>query len=156
MKAKVKRLVSSGPEGEVNRRKAKGSAEKTEGKLLELFDQLTSEQQDKLIAFAEFLTGNPAGDTAREPVVIPRPVTETVTMAIRRLAKSYPMLDRRRLMGEASQLLAQHALEGRPSAAVIDDLETLFVVHFEQHKAKGQRLVSSGPEGKASRQKAKR
>jgi len=118
--------------------KAKGERRKEEGKLLELFDHLTSEQQDKLIAFAEFLTeGAQEGPVTAEPVAIPRPAAETVTMAIRRLTKSYPMLDRRRLMSEASQLLAQHALEGRPSAAVIDDLEALFVVHYEQHKSKG-------------------
>jgi hypothetical protein len=157
MKAKGKRLVSSGPEGEVSRRKAKKVlATKGEGKLLDLFEQLTSEQQDKLIAFAEFLTvGAQEGPVAAEPVAIPRPAAETVTMAIRRLTKSYPMLDRRRLMGEASQLLAQHALQGRPSAAVIDDLEVLFSRQFEQHKAKGRRSVSSGPEGEVNRRKAK-
>jgi hypothetical protein len=122
-------------------------ATKGESKLLELFDQLTSEQQDKLIAFAEFLTaGAQDGSVTAEPVSIPRPASETVTMAIRRLTRTYPMLDRRRLMAEASQLLAQHALEGRPSAAVIDDLEVLFSRQFEQHdkskvesrKAKGR------------------
>jgi hypothetical protein len=146
MKAKGKRLVSSGPEGEVNRPKAKEvPAAKGEKNLLDLFDQLTSEQQDKLIAFAEFLTGGvQEGPVAAEPVAIARPAAETVTMAIRRLAKSYPMLDRRRLMGEASQLLAQHALEGRPSAAVIDDLELLFSRCFEQHKAKGESRRAKG------------
>ena len=118
---------------------------KGEKKLLDLFDQLTSEQQDKLIAFAEFLNaGAPEGPVATEPAAIPRPATETVTMAIRRLTKTYPMLDRRRLMGEASQLLAQHALEGRPSAAVIDDLEVLFSRSFEQHKWKVESRKSKG------------
>ena len=110
---------------------------KGEKKLLDLFDQLTSEQQDKLIAFAEFLTVHPASDAlVSEPLAIPRPAAETVTMAIRRLVRTYPMLERRQLMGEASQLLAQHVLQGRPSAAVIDDLEALFVVHYEQRKSK--------------------
>ena len=135
--------------------KSEGRRRKAEAALLELFGQLTSEQQDKLIAFAEFLTENPPGETASEPLAIPRPAAETVTMAIRRLARSYPMLDRRRLMGEASQLLAQHALQGRPSAAVIDDLEALFSRSFEQHKAQGKRLVPSGPESGVSRRKAK-
>ena len=121
-------------------KKAEGGRRKEEGKLLELFDQLTSEQQDKLIAFAEFLTVSPVGHPiASEPLAIPRPDTETVTMAIRRLVRSYPMLERRRLMGEASQLLAQHVLQGRPSAKVIDDLEALFVAHYEQYKSKNER-----------------
>jgi hypothetical protein len=144
MKAEIRR--ASKARGRSERRKAKEAlATKGEGKLLDLFDQLTSEQQDKLIAFAEFLTaGAQEGPVAVEPVAIPRPATETVTMAIRRLAKSYPMLDRRDLMGEASQLLAQHALEGRPSTAVIDDLELLFSRSFEQHKAKVGRRKAKG------------
>jgi hypothetical protein len=118
-------------------RKAEGGRRKEEGKLLELFEQLTSEQQEKLIAFAEFLTADPAGEAvAPEPLAIRRPAAETVTMAIRRLVRSYPMLERRHLMGEASQLLAQHVLQGRTSAEVIDDLEALFVAQYERHRAK--------------------
>ena len=138
MKAKGKRLASSGPEGKGNRRKE-------EGKLLELFAQLTSEQQEKLVAFAEFLTARPADEAiASEPLSIPRPATENVTMAIRRLVKSYPMLERRGLMAEASQLLAQHVLQGRPSAEVIDDLEALFVAQYERHRAKVEKRKAKG------------
>jgi hypothetical protein len=127
-------------------RKSEGLlAAKGEKRLLELFEHLTSEQQDKLIAFAEFLTGNPAGEShAAEPLAIPRPAAETVTMAIRRLARTYPMLDRRHLMGEASELLAQHVLQGRPSAEVIDDLESLFSRLFEQQKSKVGSRKSKG------------
>jgi hypothetical protein len=104
-----------------------------EKKLLELFDRLTSEQQDKLIAFAEFLTaGAPEEPRTSEPVAIPRPARETVSMAIRRLVRTYPMLDRRRLMGEASQFMAQHALQGRPSVEVIDELEEMFLRHYQE------------------------
>jgi hypothetical protein len=110
-----------------------------EKKLLDLFDRLTSEQQDKLIAFAELLTTSVAEAPAAEPVAIPRPARETVTMAIRRLVRAYPMLDRRRLMGEAAQLMAQHALQGRPSVEVINELEKVFARHYEQFRAKGER-----------------
>lgn len=105
-----------------------------EGKLLDLFEKLAPEQQDRLIAFAEFLTGgaSDAGAAAREPVVIPRPDGETVAMAIRRLTRSYPMLDRRKLMGEASRFMAQHALEGRPANEVIDELERVFARHYQK------------------------
>jgi hypothetical protein len=44
------------------------------------------------------------------------------------------MLDRRRLMGEATEFMAQHALQGRPSAEIIDELELVFARHFEQLK----------------------
>ena len=109
-----------------------------EKQLLDLFERLAPEQQDRLIAFAEFFGGGAphAAGTASEPVAIPRPDGETVTMAIRRLVRTYPMLDRKRLMGEASQFMAQHALEGREAAVVIDELEKVFARHYEEHKGK--------------------
>ncbi len=108
-----------------------------EKKLLKLFERLAPGQQETLIAFAEFLTVRveetgeaPAG----EPVSIERPANETVTMAIRRLVRAYPMLDRRKLMAEASRFMAQHALEGRAAHEVIDELEVVFSKHYEEHK----------------------
>jgi hypothetical protein len=111
-----------------------------EQKLLAIFECLAPEQQDKLIEFAEFLAVSEAGDdepVAAEPRVVPRPAQETVTMAIRRLVTTYPMLDRRRLMAEASQFLAEHALHGRAAHEVIDELEIVFARHFEHHKGAG-------------------
>jgi len=112
-----------------------------EKQLLDLFERLAPEQQERLIAFAEFLGGSPpeAADTARGPVAIPRPDGETVTMAIRRLVRTYPMLDRRRLMVEASQFMAQHALEGRPATEVIDELEKIFAQHYQGLQERGGR-----------------
>lgn len=114
--------------------------------LLELFERLAPEQQDRLIAFAEFLADEPASapDGALAPLVIPRPEEESVTMAIRRLVRSYPMLDRRRLMVEASRFMAQHALEGRDAAEVIDELEIVFSRHFEQYRAEIRRQKTEG------------
>ena len=107
-------------------------------KLLELFGKLAPDQQDRLIEFAELLVADaPAG--AGDPRVVPGPAEETVTMAIRRLSRSYSMLDRRRLMGEASRLMAQHALEGRATDEVIAELETVFAQHFQRHKAQDTR-----------------
>jgi len=108
-----------------------------EAKLLNIFGQLPPEQQDKLIEFAEFLAVGETGcdnSVSGEPQVALRPGNETVTMAIRRLVSTYPMLDRRQLMGEASQCLAEHALHGRSAREVIDELEIVFARHFERHK----------------------
>ena len=108
-----------------------------EQKLLEIFGALAPEQQDKLIEFAEFLAVGDAGtdkSMATEPRSMPRPPEETVTMAIRRLVGTYPMLDRRRLMAETSQCLAEHALHGRAAHEVIDELEVVFARHFERHQ----------------------
>jgi len=108
-------------------------------KMLELFGQLAPGQQEKLIAFAEFLAArkpNADRDGNGASAVIPRPAHETVATAIRRLVRSYPMLDRRQLMTGASQLMAQHALEGRSAHKVIDDLERVFARHYELQKSK--------------------
>ena len=110
-----------------------------EKELLDLFERLAPQQQDGLIAFAEFLGGSAphAADAASEPVAIPRPDGEMVTMAIRRLVRTYPMLDRRQLMAESSQFMAQHALEGRPAHEVIDELEAVFAHHYRRMKDEG-------------------
>lgn len=108
-----------------------------EQKLLAIFEGLAPEQQDKLIEFAEFLAVGDAGadkSMVAEPKIMPRPREETVTMAIRRLVSTYPMLDRRRLMAETSHCLAEHALHGRAAHEVIDELEIVFARHFERHK----------------------
>ena len=118
-----------------------------ENQLLDLFERLAPEQQDRLIAFAEFLADQPVAEPAdieRAPSVIPRPEGESVTLAIRRLVQSYPMLDRRRLMVEASRFMVQHALEGREATEVIDELEIVFARHFEQFKSEGRLQKAEG------------
>ena len=108
-------------------------------KLLDLFGKLAPDEQDKLIEFAELLVAD-ASSAGSDPRVLPGPAGETVTMAIRRLARSYSMLDRRRLMGEASRLMAQHALEGRAAGEVIAELETVFARHYdERHRTQDTR-----------------
>jgi len=105
-----------------------------EERLLEMFGRLAPGEQETLIAFAEFLVARgPDGDVG-EPAVAPRPAGESVAMAVRRLVRGYPMLDRRRLIGETSKYMAQHALEGRPAADVIDELEVVFAQHYQNFK----------------------
>jgi len=100
-----------------------------EKRLLDLFGTLAPEQQETLIAFAEFLVSRTASDNTAapaQPLRIERPPQETVVMAIRRLAQTYPMLDRRKLVAETSTFMAEHALKGRAAAEVIDELELVF------------------------------
>jgi hypothetical protein len=114
------------------------SRRRPDRRLLDLFGRLAPGQQDKLIAFAEFLAASTSA-AGGNPAILPRPARETVAMAIRRLVRSYPMIDRRKLMGEASRLMAQHALEGRAAAEVIDNLEAAFARHYEKIKAEDGR-----------------
>jgi hypothetical protein len=121
-----------------------------EEKLLALFEKLDSGQRQTLIDFAGFLATRATQDGDSEPAqVLPiaRPDTETVVMAIKRLIQTYPMLDRRKLFGDTSKFVAQHALEGRPAVEVIDELEIVFARHFErmQEGKEGMRVAGETP-----------
>jgi hypothetical protein len=102
-------------------------------RLHQLASALPAAEQAMLLAFAEFLHARTA-DTPRPPsvpLVIPRPAQESVVKAIKRLSQTYPMLDKSTLLNEASQLLSQHVLQGRPASDVIDELEVLFQRRYE-------------------------
>ena len=106
-----------------------------EKRLLELFGRLARERQETLIAFAEFLVSRTTSDNntaPTEPLRIERPAQETVVMAIKRLTRTYPMLDRRKLMAETSAFMAEYALKRRAAAEVIDELEMAFARHYKQ------------------------
>ncbi len=80
-----------------------------------------------LLEFAEFLAGR-HGTSVEIPAPVPvsRPQHETVVAAIRRLSQTYPMLDKRKILNQASVLMAQHVMAGREAAEVIDELEVIF------------------------------
>ena len=111
--------------------------------LLSLFRRLAGEDRHALLLYAEFLVlrGKPAeasAAVAAQPQPEPRPAGESVVMAIQRLARVYPMLDRRKLMGPTSQLMSQHALQGRPAAEVIEELEIVFESHYRESAGNAQ------------------
>lgn len=108
----------------------------TEQKLLEWYRHCADSDRQLLLAFAEFL-----GSRNEIPAVVPtaagiqpeqRPAQESVVLAIKRLMRVYPMLDRRKLMGPTSLLMSQHALQGRSAIEVINDLELVFERHYEE------------------------
>jgi hypothetical protein len=95
--------------------------------LIALLGRLPQEQVKQLIDYAEFLLerhGLP--EELLEPEDIPRPKEETVVQSIKRLRRSYPMLDPSMLFEETSVLMAQHTLQGREAVEIIDELELLF------------------------------
>lgn len=116
------------------------SPDRQSQRLLALFRALDEAGRRSLLDFAEFLSqraGDAAEDGATEagavppPRDIPRPAEESVVRAIRRLAETYPMLDRGAMLNETSALMAQHVMQGRPAAEVIDELEALFRRHYD-------------------------
>jgi len=97
-----------------------------------VFAELNAANRESLLAFAQFLrdrqgpddTGLP--EVPQQPLDIPRPEEESVVGAIRRLARTYPMLNKDELLHASSSLMSSHILHGRPASEVIDELETLF------------------------------
>ena len=57
-----------------------------------------------------------------------------VRSAIKRLSRSYYMLDRSRMLDETSGLMAAHVLNGRSAKEVIDELEVMFARHYAAYR----------------------
>ncbi len=112
------------------------SRAKPEKRLLALFNQLPEAERKSLLDFAEFLAER-AGPVApahpTEPLDIPRPEGESVVAAMKRLRQTYPMLDHSKMLHEASGLMGEHMMQGRPAPEVIDDLELMFVRYYKKH-----------------------
>lgn len=114
-------------------------------KLLKLYSMLSEQDQQSLVAFAEFLlqrTGSVSETAAPPPMLepnpIPRPEGESVVAAIKRLSASYHMLERSELLTETSSLMTAHIMHGRSAIEVIDDLEALFERHHREFVQKQQ------------------
>jgi len=103
-------------------------------KLLGLFRDLAAEQQETLLAFAEFLASRAAAKPtiAGQPLAIPRPEEEKVVQAIKRLRETYPMLDHGKMLHEVSHHMTQHVMQGKAAKDVIDELELVFRAHYER------------------------
>lgn len=103
-------------------------------RLQEILSHLTPVAAQQLLEFAEFLLLRHAAVAAAPLPLqdIPRPPQESVVKAIKRLAATYPMLDRAKMLHETSALMTQHVIQGRDAAAVIDDLEKLFQQHYQR------------------------
>lgn len=103
-------------------------------RLADIYDRLPETEQKTLLDFAEFLAARcePAESPSFELKEIPRPQEESVVAAMKRLRETYHMLDHSKMLHEASSLMAQHMMQGRPAAEVIDDLEVLFRRDFDK------------------------
>ena len=113
--------------------------------LLDLFTGLDETGQASLLAFAEFLsTRNPTGSSATPAAVttpkegvpapenIERPADESIVGALKRLAKTYPMLDKSEMLGATSDMVATHVMQGTDPTLVIDQLEAIFADHYRK------------------------
>ena len=105
-----------------------------DARLVALHARLDGRGREMLLEFAEFLAARAdAPDAAR--VVTLRPSHETVLHAVRRLNRTYPMLDRAKLVRPVGDLLSQHLVDGRDAVPVIDELEALYAAAFGEFAA---------------------
>ncbi|MDJ0738109.1 MAG: Crp/Fnr family transcriptional regulator [Gammaproteobacteria bacterium] len=114
-------------------------------RLLALFARLSAPQREQLTAFAEFLAERGSSDDAaaaaagephdQPPLDIPRPDSESVVAAIRRLSKTFHMLDKDPLLHETSALMTAHVMQGRSASDVIDELEIVFRRHYDRARS---------------------
>ncbi len=107
--------------------------------LLAIFDRLDEQGRQSLLDYAAFLAARHGVDTEApaeipEPTPLPRPENESVVKAIKRLSASYSMIDRSKILNKTSALMAEHVMQGRSAADVIDDLEALFAREYRKLK----------------------
>lgn len=107
-------------------------------RLLKLYKAIDGPGRESLLAFAEFLLQRTElepkpPEPLPEPIPIARPERESVVAAIKRLSKTYHMLDRSTLFTETSSLMTAHIMQGRPAPEVIDELQTLFETHYRKN-----------------------
>lgn len=105
-----------------------------ERRLLRLFRALSENRRSGLLDYAEFLLNRESPDAPEAPVTpldIPRPPGESVVKAIKRLRETYPMVDRAKILNDTSACMTAHLIHGKPAEAVIDELEALFLRHYQ-------------------------
>ncbi len=99
-----------------------------------------------MLRFAEFLAGRSSPGVvavSREPVVVPepevieRPAGESVVAALKRLSKTYPMLDKTEMLSATSDLVAANIMQGTDAVEVVDQLEDIFRGLYEKLKSGG-------------------
>jgi len=105
-------------------------------KLQSLAEKLSDKEQQTLLDYAEFMVSRSTHvpeSVSEVPLDILRPAEETVVAAMRRLSKTYPMLNMDKLLHEASGLMSEHIMKGKAALEVIDELQVLFEKHYQDH-----------------------
>jgi len=106
-----------------------------ERSLINFFRKLDQQQKSSLLSYAEFLsTQTPVLEKQIEqPHDIPAAENESVVAALRRLSKSYFMLENQTLLNDATNLMSQHVIQGRDALEVIGELEELFRLGYQSY-----------------------
>lgn len=112
-----------------------------ERELIKLFKGLSDQNRHTVMQFASFLSSDDTVASIDDDVVdiqapleIPRPENESVIKAIKRLSKTYPMVDTESMLDKTSSLMSEHILQGRAAKDVIDELEVMFETAYQALK----------------------
>ena len=103
--------------------------------LTEIAAALPDEALLTLIEFGEFLASKYPAEQLAEQIYnpLPRPEDESVIAAIKRLSKSYPMLDKTTLFDQTSAAMSAHILQDVSKKESIDKLERVFKEKYEAY-----------------------
>ena len=129
-----------------NLKQKSDNAESGEEKLIEIYKKLPDVERDKLLSFAEFTLAScePRDLIIEKPVFVERPADESVVAGIKRLSAVYHMVDRTKILNETSALMAEHMIQGRAAAEVIDDVERLFERTYEKQFGLPASVIEEG------------
>lgn len=96
--------------------------------LAEIASALPDDALLTLIEFSQFLASRHPAEQQADQVYnpLPRPEAESVIAAIKRLSKSYPMLDKTALFDQTSAVMSAHILQDVSKAESVDKLERIF------------------------------
>ena len=109
------------------------SGEDKRARIAVLATDLPDDALDSLLEFAEFLrTKYPAIEQQiLEITAIDRPDNESVVKAIKRLTKTYPMLDKKILFEQTSIAMTAHVMQQVSPKESIDRLEAVFRKEYD-------------------------
>jgi hypothetical protein len=101
---------------------------KSASEISKLYESLNDEAKRSLCDYVDFLSDRyePVIVEIPEPADIPRPESETVVGAIKRLKAKYHMIESMAVFSKASSLMTQHMMNGRDAEEVINEMEVIF------------------------------
>ncbi len=108
--------------------------DKERSRLLAAWQGLGEADRGTLVQFAEFLRSRQTEapePVSQEPIMIPAPENESVVMALKRLKKSYPMIDADMGLLDAASRLLMEKVTGAPEAEIIAKMEALFAQRYQ-------------------------
>ena len=110
------------------------SRENRRARIAALATDLPDDALGSLLEFAEFLqTKYPAVEQQTlEITTIDRPDKESVIAAIKRLSKTYPMLDKKILFEQTSVAMTAHVMQDMLPKESIDRLEAVFRKEYDK------------------------